>query len=58
VKQGIVVIIFQQKKQINRKELVYLMLRVTSEAAEQLKNVLSQQEKEDLYIRIYVNGMG
>ncbi len=34
------------------------MLKVTTEAAEQLKEVLKQQEKEDSYIRIFVNGMG
>lgn len=34
------------------------MLKVTMEAAEQLKEVLKQQEKEDSYIRIFVNGMG
>jgi Fe-S cluster assembly iron-binding protein IscA len=34
------------------------MLKVTSEAAEQLKVVLNQQEKDEVYIRIFVNGMG
>jgi len=34
------------------------MLKVTTEAAEQLKVVLSQQEKEEVYIRIFLNGMG
>ncbi len=34
------------------------MLKVTAEAAEQLNAVLKQQEKEDSYVRIFVNGMG
>lgn len=34
------------------------MLKVTTAAVEQFKAVLSQENREGVYIRIYVNGMG
>ncbi len=34
------------------------MLKVTSEAAAQLKAVLCRENKEGAHIRIFVNGMG
>lgn len=34
------------------------MLKVTTTALEQLKAVLSQEGKQNAYIRIYINGIG
>lgn len=42
----------------NHKERNVYMIKVTKEAADQLKGALAQQEQEGLYIRIFVSGMG
>ncbi len=35
-----------------------MLIKLTETAAEQLKKVLVQQEKEDAYVRVFVSGMG
>ncbi len=35
-----------------------VLIKLTEMAAEQLKKVLAQQEKEDVYVRVFVSGMG
>lgn len=37
---------------------VVTMLRVTDTAREKLAGILKQENREDYYIRIYVNGVG
>ena len=35
-----------------------ILIQLTEAAAEKLKGVLAQQENEDVYIRVFVSGMG
>ena len=44
--------------QFYNERVVFFMINVTKEAADQLKGALEQQSKEGLYIRIFVSGMG
>ena len=47
----------KDKGTLLKKGLVFV-LQVTAAAVEQFKAVLSQANKEEIHIRIYVNGMG
>lgn len=35
-----------------------VLIKLTETAAEQIKKALAQQEKEEVYIRVFVSGMG